>query len=115
MKQSYIEKDRKIIKVNVSVYLIKEDDSYTAFCPELNLSSYGTSINDAKKGFVDAIAIFIEETTRRGTLEKILLQHGWLLRSKPKPIYEPPRFTDTSIINRAEVFFNDRISIPALA
>lgn len=115
MPQSYIEKDRRIIKVSVGVYLIKEDDSYTAYCPELNLSSYGASIDDAKKGFEDAIAIFIEETTRRGTLEKILLQQGWMLRSKPKPIYEPPRFTDTSIINRAEKFFSDRISIPALA
>ena len=115
MKQSYIQKDRKMIKVQVGLYLIKEDDSYTAFCPELNLSSYGASIDDAKKGFEDAIEIFIEETTRRGTLEKILLQQGWSLQSKPKPVYLPPRFTDKSIINRAEKFFNDRISIPALA
>jgi len=41
-------------------------------CPELNVSSFGDTIQDAKKGLSEAIALFLEECERMGTLEDIL-------------------------------------------
>lgn len=78
------------IKISVPVFITKEGDSFVAYCPVLELSSYGDSIKDAKESFEDAIDIFLQETSRKGTLEKMLLSFGWVLRRLPNPLYEPP-------------------------
>ena len=76
----YIKKHNdKFIEVQLGVLVFQEEDSYLAFCPALNLSTYGESINDVKGAFDDLIAAYIEDCTKMGTLEKDLLSHGWTL------------------------------------
>ena len=82
---------RKII-VNVTVTIFKEGDYLVAYCPALELSSYGRTVEAAKKAFSQAMDIFMEETEKRGTLERALLSLGWSLRLKPSCRYEPPFF-----------------------
>jgi len=60
--------------------------------PELNVSSFGETIEDAKKSIREAVEAFIEECERMGTLEAILEESGflkvndsWILR---KPVEE---------------------------
>ncbi len=88
---SLIEKgsDKIIIQINV-LFTQEDDNTYIAYCPVLELSSYGDNIEDAKEAFNEALTIFIKETTRKGTLEKELLSLGWTLRKKPEPEYHPP-------------------------
>lgn len=90
MKKQGIKKSRKLIMVNVSVILLQEDDQYVAYCPALEVSSYGDTIKEAKAAFDEALEIFLEETTAKGTLEKELLRLGWILQQKPKVLYQPP-------------------------
>jgi predicted RNase H-like HicB family nuclease len=77
--------------INIEVVIVKEDDYYIAYSPALELSAYGDSIEKARQSFTEEVGIFIEETRKRGTLEKYLLKNGWRLQLLPKPIYEPPR------------------------
>jgi hypothetical protein len=46
------------------------------------------------RAFEDAIDIFIEETVRRGTLEKELLRMGWTLASRE---YYPPQVSPKTV------------------
>ncbi len=50
----------------------KEGDVYVGLCPELNVSSFGNSIEDAKDSLQEAVEAFIEECEDMGTLEEVL-------------------------------------------
>lgn len=80
----------KNIELALEVIFFQEGDYIVAFCPALELSSYGTDQKDAEFGFQKAVSIFLEETNRRGTLEKELLRLGWILQLKPIMKYKPP-------------------------
>jgi len=65
------------ITVGVNVVVVKEEDQFVVYCPALNLSAYGNTIESAKKRFNEELDIFFEETSIRGTLEKYLLNLGF--------------------------------------
>ena len=102
--------------VNVQVYLGQQGDYYVAYCPALELSSYGDSEKDAKEGFEEALNIFLKDTYEKGTFEKVLLKLGWSLKQRPKPIYTPPHFTKDSLRkfdhHPPKRHFTERVSIP---
>ena len=76
-----IKKDtEQFIEVQLGVLLFQEEDSYLAYCPALNLSTYGESLIDARAAFEDLIFAYIEDGTKMGTLEKDLIAHGWTLQ-----------------------------------
>ena len=47
----------------------QEDDVYVGLCPELNVSSFGEDIEDAKRSLRDAVEDFLETCEEMGTLE----------------------------------------------
>lgn len=78
------------ITVSVIVFIRKEDDCFVAYCPALELSSYGDTEAEAREAFDDAMKVFLTETVKRGTLEKFLLELGWSPKKLPRPSYDPP-------------------------
>lgn len=38
----------------------REDNSYVALCPELNIASQGNSIEEAKNNLIEALQLFFE-------------------------------------------------------
>ena len=104
------------IQVKVDVLLFEEHGSFVAYCPALELSSYGDDQIDAKKAFDGAMKIFIKETTSKGTLEKYLLKLGWQLQQKPKMVYQPPTFSiqeSKRFLNKNPTIYNERVAMPA--
>lgn len=81
----------KAIEINVEVFIVKEGKYFTAYSPALEISGYGNSVENAKTSFKTEVQIFLEETHKRGTLEKYLLKNGWKLQQTPIINYEPPR------------------------
>ena len=65
------------IKVDVSVFLFKEDDVFHAYCPELDLIGYDYTEEGAKKSFEFVLKDYLDYTVENGTLEQDLLNHGW--------------------------------------
>jgi len=118
-KEKHIQKGRpsramaqaKTHNIRIEVIITQEDDCYLAYCPALELSSYGDSLTDAKKAFGEALAIFIGETERKGTLEKVLLGLGWTLQQKPSYKYQPPE-KNPRLGSRAIQTFKETVSIP---
>jgi predicted RNase H-like HicB family nuclease len=57
----------------------REDDGYVALCPELDIASQGSSIEDARANLVEALTLFFEtaspsEITRRLHSEVFITQ-----------------------------------------
>ncbi len=102
------------ITVEVQAELVKEGNYFVVYCPALELTSYGTSEELAKERFSTELKIFFEETAKKGTLEKLLLQLGWSLRKKPKPKYQPPENIEIPhyLLEKTIGPFTERIAIP---
>ena len=80
------------MNISIRIEIFKEGDVYVALSPELNVSSVGETIEDAKKSVREAIEAFIEECETMGTLEEvseesefIKVDGSWELR---KPVSE---------------------------
>ncbi len=61
-----------MIPIDYDVIIFMEDETYVAYCPELDLSSCGNSVEHAKEMLNTAVRLFIEEAEKIGTLEDIL-------------------------------------------
>ena len=86
------------IKVDVSVFLFKEDNVFHAYCPELDLVGYDYTEDGAKKSFEWVLKDYLDYTVEKGTLEQDLLSHGWR-KSKSGKVTEP---TPTSLLRRSQ-------------
>lgn len=73
------------MKIFVRIEVLKEGDVYVALSPELNVSSFGDTIEDAKESIKEAIEAFVEECQNMGTLEDVLEESGF---SKLNDIWE---------------------------
>jgi len=51
---------------------------YVSYCPELDVSSCGRTIDKAKKNLLDAVEGFLEEAKKMGTLGEILRESGFV-------------------------------------
>ncbi|HRN27095.1 MAG: hypothetical protein IT276_11795 [Ignavibacteriaceae bacterium] len=108
---NHIQKSTDTIKLQVDVLIIKEEDYIVAYCPALELSSYGKTKSEAKAAFEVDIKIFIDETFKSGNLEKYLLKQGWTLQQIPELDYQPPHIP-LSITNKAINVISHNIALP---
>jgi len=60
-----------MIPIDYDVIVFKENETYIAYCPELDVSSCGNSVEHAQKMLKTAVKLFLEETEKMGTLEEI--------------------------------------------
>ncbi len=65
------------MNLTVRIEVFKEGDVYVALSPELNVSSFGDTVLEAKKSVKEAIEAFVEECDRMGTLEEVLEEAGF--------------------------------------
>jgi predicted RNase H-like HicB family nuclease len=82
-------KDKNMVEMQLSLLVYKQGDYFVAYCPSLELSSYGDSVEDAKTGFDDAMNIYLEHCLKNGTLVADLVKHGWNVEKNPTKL-EPP-------------------------
>lgn len=115
MSKNAVQKERNSLNVNVQVALFQEDGIWVAYCPALEVSSYGDDKKEAKKAFEEAMQIFLSETDRKGTLERYLLKLGWQLQQKPKPMYNQPYISleeNKRLFEKSPQIYNERVAIP---
>jgi len=78
-----------MIKMNFDMIVFKEEETYVAYCPELDLSSCGNSVSHAKEMLRTAIRLFLEEAEKMGTLEDILSEVNYTVNHDGR--YVPPK------------------------
>ena len=76
MSRAITEKGRKM-DIQFTTQILKEGDTFVAYAPELDLSSCGKTIQEAKVHLTEAVTLFIEEAQRMGTLQDILEEAGY--------------------------------------
>jgi predicted RNase H-like HicB family nuclease len=76
MSRALTEKGGKM-DIQFTTQILKEGDTFVAYAPELDLSSCGKTIQEAKAHLVEAVTLFIEEAQRMGTLQDILEEAGY--------------------------------------
>jgi predicted RNase H-like HicB family nuclease len=69
--------------------VFREGSAYVAYCPELDVSSCGKSVDEARRNLRTAVRLFLEEAGRMGTIEQILEEAGYV--ADPSGNYIPPR------------------------
>lgn len=69
--------------------LLKEGETYIAYSPEFDLSSCGDTPEQARSALKVAVALFVEEARRMGTLDRILEESGY---RKEDTRWEAPEF-----------------------
>ena len=85
------------MQINVPVSYFKEDKSFVAYTPALDLSSAGKTLKEAEKNIAEAVSIFMEEILKQGTLDEVLLSLGWKKIYKTKQ-WMPPIFVSHGIL-----------------
>ena len=81
-----------MVTVPYTTQLFHEDDQVIALCPELNVSSFGDTVDDALNSLREAVVLFLEECQRMGTLEAVLEEAGYHRESSESPrwLYRQP-------------------------
>jgi predicted RNase H-like HicB family nuclease len=64
-------------KIIYRAEFFREGNVYVGLCPELNVSSFGENIEDAKSSLQEAIEAFVETCEEMGTLEEVLEEGGF--------------------------------------
>lgn len=54
----------------------QEGNMYVSHCPELDVSSCGRNIEEAKRNLKETIQIYIEETQKMGTFNRFIEECG---------------------------------------
>ncbi len=65
------------MNIHLKIEIFKEDDVYVALAPELNVSSFGETIDEAKASLKEAIEAFVEACEQMGTLDEVLEESGF--------------------------------------
>jgi len=60
-----------------TVHTFKEGATYVAYVPELDLSSCGTTNDEARKNIRDAVQGFLETSADMGSLDWVLEESGY--------------------------------------
>ena len=85
------------MQINVPVSYFKEDKSFVAYTPALDLSSAGKTLKEAEKNIAEAVSIFMEEILKQGTLDEVLSSLGWKKISKTNE-WMPPIFVSHGML-----------------
>jgi predicted RNase H-like HicB family nuclease len=65
----------KVLEVEGLVW--QEEKVFVSYCPELDVSSCGDTVEEARTHLRTAIRLFVEEAQKMGTLETILQESGF--------------------------------------
>lgn len=57
-----------MIPIEYDIMVFKEENTYVAYCPELDISSCGCDVQHAKEMLKTAVRLFVEEAEKWGPL-----------------------------------------------
>ena len=65
------------MKFRLTEEIWKEGNMFVSYCPELDISSCGESVEQAKENLVETILINVKETKKMGTFNQFLEECGF--------------------------------------
>ncbi len=86
-----------MIPIDYDVIVFEEDSTYVAYCPELDVSSCGNSVEHAKEMLKTAVRLFLEESEKMGTLVDILEESRYKKDNSGR--WLPPKLIATELVS----------------
>jgi predicted RNase H-like HicB family nuclease len=86
-----------MIEIEYDIIVFQEENTYISYCPELDVSSCGKSVDQAKEMLKEAVRLFIEESEKMGTVYDILSESNF--KKNPNGIYTSPRIVATEFVH----------------
>lgn len=84
------------MEIQFTTQVFKEGNAFVAHTPELDISSCGGTEIEALKNLKEAVSLFVEETAKMGTLNRILEEAGFF---KHDDTLEGPQLISTQRIS----------------
>ncbi len=113
--ENYIKTDNSdnILELQLNVLVFQEGEYFVAYCPAMQMSSYGDSIDEAKQGFDEVMGAYIENCKENNTLREDLLKIRWTINVQNHAKAEPPTDIDLNIpAGLLRNQFNENWNIP---
>jgi len=82
--------------VEFDAIVFQEETTYVAHCPELDVSSCGKTLDEARQNLKTAVRLFLEEAENLDTLEDILRECSFQLN--PHGVWTSPRLVSTEVM-----------------
>lgn len=127
MQENYLSGVKKLgkrsIRMNLKVLFFREDSTYFAYLPSLDLTGYGNNEDEAKSSLKIVLDEFLTYTLNKNTLFLELQRLGWKVKNKRKPM-TAPKISDLintndqlkDIVNEKQYStFNIPVNVPAFA
>jgi len=86
-----------MIPIEYDIIIFKEDETYVAYCPELDISSCGNNVEHSKEMLKTAVKLFLEEAEKMGTLEDILEESRYKKDANGR--WLPPKLIATELVS----------------
>ncbi|MDO8142366.1 MAG: hypothetical protein Q6358_12780 [Candidatus Brocadiales bacterium] len=86
-----------MIPIDYGIIVFGEDETYVAYCPELDISSCGSTTEHAKDMLKTAVRLFLEEAEKMGTLEDILEESSYKKDASGR--WLPPKLVATEFVS----------------
>ena len=84
-----------MIPIEFDAIIFQEGTSFGAHCPELDVSSCGRNVDEARGNLKTAVRLFVEGAEKLGTLDDILKEAGYLRGGDG--IWKSPRIVATEV------------------
>lgn len=65
-------RSKRTMEIDFTTQVWKEGKVYVSYAKELDISSFGKTIKEAKKNLIEAVECFLETAEEMGTLDEIL-------------------------------------------
>jgi predicted RNase H-like HicB family nuclease len=75
------------MEIDFTTQIWKEGKVYVSYAKELDVSSFGNTIKEAKKNLIEAVECFLETAEEMGTLDQILEEAGYI---RKKMVWKAP-------------------------
>ena len=86
-----------MVPIDFDAIFFQEGKACVAHCPELDVSSCGHDVDEARYNLRTAVRLFLEEAEKMGTLEDILREAGY--QQQPNQSWRPPRLLSTEVMS----------------
>ena len=86
-----------MVAIDYDVMVFKEDETYVAYWPELDVSSCGNTVEHAKEMLNTAVRLFLEEAEKLGTLADILEESRYKKDASGR--WMPPKLVATEHVS----------------
>lgn len=80
---------KHVVKIGLTLILWKEDDIYFQYSPQLDLTGYGKSADEAQSSFDQTLKDFMSYTLNKDTLFDELERLGWTTNKSKKRLRAP--------------------------